>query len=104
MGWGGPPAGSPMGGGSAVAQSTAAGLPFAGIPSELADKVEKLLDREPEHPEPTIEFSQVVTDRRPFTLRRFLSRHRPAMAVALALVVLETISLQAGPLLTQVGI
>ena len=103
MGWGGP-AGSPMAGQSAVAASNAAGLPFAGIPSELADKVEKLLDDEPEHPEPEVDFSQVVTDRRPFTLRRFLARHRAAMAVALFLVVVETIALQAGPLLTQVGI
>ena len=103
MAWGGP-AGSPMAGQSAVAASNAAGLPFAGIPSELADKVEKLLDSEPEHPEPEVEFSQVVTDKRPFTLRRFLARHRAGMAVALGLVVVETISLQAGPLLTQVGI
>ena len=50
MAWGGP-AGAGMGGGSAVGQSAAAGLPFAGVPAELAERVEAVLDAEPEHPE-----------------------------------------------------
>ena len=104
MGWGGPPAGSPMAGGNAASQSAAAGLPFAGIPSELADKVEAILDTEPEHPEPVVRFSHVVEDRRPFTLRRFLGRHKVGLAAAFVLVVVETLAMQAGPLLPQFGI
>lgn len=104
MGWG-PPAGSPFAGGSAVAQSAAAGLPFAGIPSELADKVSDLLDQEPDHPLEPVDFDPVHRDDQPpFTLRRFLGAHRVAMTWALVLVVIETLAMQAGPLLTQQGI
>jgi ATP-binding cassette subfamily B protein len=93
-----------MAGGSAVGQSAAAGLPFAGIPEELVEQVERILEREPDHPDPKVSFSQVVDDRRPFTLRRFLAPHRWGMVLAGLLVVVETLSLQAGPLLTQIGI
>jgi ATP-binding cassette subfamily B protein len=93
-----------MAGPSGAATSAAAGLPFAGIPSELAERAEAILEREPEHPDPQIEFSQVVADRRPFTLRTFLGGHRRALAVAFGLVVVETLTLQAGPLLTEAGI
>jgi len=74
------------------------------MPSELADRAEAILDTEPEHPEPTIEFSPSVWDREPFTLRRFLWPHRRGLTGAFALVVLETIALQAGPLLTQIAL
>ncbi len=100
----GPPAGSPMSGPSGAATSAAAGLPFAGVPEELQARVETILDREPDHPEPEIEFSQAVTDAPPFTLRSFLGPYRRALALALFLVVVETLSLQAGPVLTQLGI
>ncbi len=103
MGWG-PPAGSPMAGPTGAAQSAAAGLPFAGVPEELAAKVDAMLEHEPEHPDPTVVWSPVVTDRRPFTLRRFLRPHTGGLAVAIALVVVETIASQAGPLLTKIGI
>ncbi len=53
MAWG-PPAGSPMSGPGGVQTSAAAGLPFAGVPSELAEKVEALLETEPEHPDPAV--------------------------------------------------
>jgi ATP-binding cassette subfamily B protein len=100
----GPPAGSPFAGPSASQTSAAAGLPFAGMPSELADKATVILGAEPDHPEPDIPFSQSDYDRQPFTLRRFLRPHRRGLAGAVALVVLETLALQAGPLLTQIGI
>jgi ATP-binding cassette subfamily B protein len=104
MGWG-VPGGSPFAGGSAVSQSAAAGLPFAGIPSELADKVSDLLEREPDHPAEHVDYDPVHRDDQPpFTLRRFLGAHRAAMAWALVLVVVETLAMQAGPLLTQQGI
>lgn len=99
----GPPAGTPFGSG-AVAQSRDAGLPFAGVPSELIERVSDVMDREPEHPEPHIEFSQSAGETRPFTLRRFLRPHLGALVVALLLVIVETVSLLAGPVLTSIGI
>jgi ATP-binding cassette subfamily B protein len=89
-----------------VQSAAAAGLPFAGVPPELQAKVERLIASEPEHPDEDIPFSQVFDDaaRRPFTLRSFLGRHRPALLVAFGLVIVETLAQQAGPLLTQIGI
>lgn len=103
MAWGGP-AGGGLAGGSAVGQSAAAGLPFAGVPAELADRVEAILDAEPEHAEPEVHFTQREAGQRPLTLRNFLAPHRFALLGAFALVALETITLQLGPLLTQIGI
>ena len=105
MGWG-PPAGSPFAGASSSAQNAASGLPFAGVPPELQQKVEKLLDQEPDHPLTEIPFTQVFdeAERNPFTLRSFLRPHRTAMVGAGLLVVVETLAQQAGPLLTQIGI
>ncbi|MBK9178462.1 MAG: ABC transporter ATP-binding protein [Acidimicrobiales bacterium] len=104
MAWGGPPAGGPWGGPTAGAASAAAGLPFAGVPPELAPRVQAILDHEPVHPEPTVAFTHVMDDRRPFTLRRFLGTERAGIALAFLLVVVETLAVQAGPLLTQVAI
>ena len=95
MAWGGP-AGGGLAGGSAVGQSAAAGLPFAGVPAELADRVEAILDAEPEHPEPEVHFTQRESGQRPLTLRNFLAPHRVGLLGAFALVVLETITLQPG--------
>jgi ATP-binding cassette subfamily B protein len=103
MGWGGP-GGGPMPGGSAVGQSAAAGLPFAGVPHELADKVEAILDAEPEHPEPEVHFEHRGPGDPPLSLRTFLTPHRRGLVGAFLLVVLETLTLQSGPLLTQIGI
>lgn len=100
----GPPAGSPFSGPSASQTSAAAGLPFAGMPSELAERAEEILAEEPDHPTPQIEFSQHDYDRAPFTLRRFLAPHRRALLLAIVLVVIETIAFQAGPLLIQIGL
>ncbi len=102
MAWG-PPAGGGFGPGG-VQTSAAAGLPFAGVPSELAEAVERLLETEPDHPEPNVHYSPVAPDRRPFTLRRFLRPQAGRLAVAVGLVVLETVTGQVGPLLTKIGI
>jgi ATP-binding cassette subfamily B protein len=95
-GWGGGP--------SAVQANAAAGLPYAGVPGKLGKEVDKVLAHEPEHPEPNVRFDRARWDRQPFTLRSFLSPHRFALGGAFALVVVESIALQAGPLLTQIGI
>ncbi len=80
------------------------GLPFAGIPPEMAAGVRALLEREPEHPAPDVRFSHVAADRRPFTLTRLLAPQWWRLAVAVGLVAVETVALQAGPLLTQQAI
>jgi ATP-binding cassette, subfamily B, bacterial len=98
----GPPAGSPfMGGPTGGAGS---GLPFAGVPPELASRAMKVLEAEPAHPEPDLAFDHYQAPRPAFTLRSFLRPVRTGVLAAFALVVLETATLQAGPLLTQIGI
>ena len=94
------------GAGNSSSQAAAAGLPFAGIPPELAKKVDRLLADEPEHPLAEIPFTQVrgEAEHEPFTLRSFLADHRRGLTLAGVLVVLETFAQQAGPLLTQQGI
>ncbi|MCP5030057.1 MAG: ABC transporter ATP-binding protein [Actinomycetia bacterium] len=90
--------------GSASSTSAAAGLPFAGVPEELRATAEALLAAEPEHPEPEVEFHPIDPDPRPFTLRTFVGPRKWAVAFATALVVVETVSLQLGPLLTGIAI
>lgn len=94
----GPPPGSPFAGPAAT------GVPFAGIPPELAERAQRILDREPEHRPSPAAFSHGAGDAAPFSLGRFLAPHRVALAVALVLVATETLTLLAGPLLVQVGV
>lgn len=82
----------------------APGLPFGGIPSELADTAERLTADEPDWSGEHVEFRHVVPPARPFGLRVLLGGHRRALALTFLLVVVETVALQAGPLLTQQGI
>ncbi len=76
-------------------------MPFAGVPTELAERVEAILETEPQHEAPHVSFTQIEERGAPFTLRRFLATRRAAMVGAFALVLVETLSMQAGPLLTQ---
>ncbi len=97
----------PVGGGfgpGGAQTSAAAGLPFAGVPAELHERAEAILATEPTHPPSDVRFEAVTTDRNAFTLRRFLGGHRWGLAIAFVLVVLETVALQAGGVLTQRGI
>lgn len=98
----GPPVGFMGTNSSAAARD--AGLPHAGVPGHLQDAVDAVLDREPEHPEPKIEFDHKHPGGPPFTLRSFLWPYRWRLMGALVLVVVESVLLQAGPLLTQIGI
>jgi ATP-binding cassette subfamily B protein len=92
------------GGPSSVQANAAAGLPYAGVPGKLGAEIDRVLAHEPEHPEPRVAFDRARWDRRPFTLRTFLRPHALGLVGALGLVILETVALQAGPLLTQIGI
>jgi len=82
------------------------GLPFAGIPSELLDGVKQTLEKEPEHPEPTAVFThQAPAEKhRKVSVPRLLLGQRKALVLTSVLILVETVSLQAGPLLTQLGI
>ncbi|WP_420626168.1 ABC transporter ATP-binding protein [Candidatus Poriferisodalis sp.] len=94
---------------TATQASAAAGLPFAGVPSELQEGAEKLLSLEPDHPEPRVNFDP-VTERaeggrwRPFGLRDMLMPHRWGIAAALLMLCAETVAMLAGPVLVQQGI
>jgi ATP-binding cassette subfamily B protein len=105
MAWGGgggpgPGAGAAFGGGAAAR----AGLPFAGVPPELQSRVDGLLEDEPDHGDQPVAYEPIASDAAPFSLRRLLVPHRLALAASVALVVLETVAMQAGPLLTQIAI
>jgi ATP-binding cassette subfamily B protein len=97
-------AGDGFGAKGAVAQSTASGLPFAGIPPELRERADAFAAGEPDHGVSRLRFSHSDTDRRPMNLRSLLAvRWRLVLAVT-ALIVIEVAALQSGPLLTQLGI
>jgi ATP-binding cassette subfamily B protein len=99
----GPPPGFRTGP-SSVQAAASAGLPHADVPGNLREKVEKVLIREPEHTDPEVIWSHHDWDRRPFSLWRFLRPHRIRLAGAVLLVALETVAIQLGPVLTQIGI
>ena len=80
------------------------GLPFAGIPSDLAEGVAKLEAREGDHGDPQVSFDPRDDTGGRVSLSRLLIR-RPGLLVAAGLAILvETLLLQAGPYLVQVGI
>ena len=92
------------GGPSSVQANAAAGLPHAGVPGSLAQQVDEVLRHEPEHEEPTVEFTRTHFDRRPFGLRTFLAPQRMALLGAFGLVLVETVAMQAGPFVTKIAI
>lgn len=100
----GPPPGSPFGGQGGVQSSAAAGLPFAGVPSELKARADEVLEHEPDHPDPDITFDPTEIDTSPLTLRRMFSGRMWALVGAVVLLIIETVTMQAGPALTQLGI
>lgn len=90
-------------GGSHPGQA-AAGLPFAGIPPELATSVDRILEREPEPEETPVSFSHRPETTRRFTLSRFVAPYWLPILLGMVLVGIEIAAEQAGPLLTQIGI
>ncbi len=113
MAWGGGTitGGAPMGGAVGGSPGNPGnGLPFAGIPSELRQGVEKLLADEPDHEgDPRWQATEVTFHHRMketgVSLRRLLAS-APADADRLRAVsiLVEALCVQAGPLLTQNGI
>jgi ATP-binding cassette subfamily B protein len=80
------------------------GAPFAGIPADLAAGVAKLEATEPDHGDPHAPFDPAGDSGGRVSIGRLLIR-RPGLLVAASLAILvETLLLQAGPYLVQVGI
>jgi ATP-binding cassette subfamily B protein len=92
-------------GGSRSAANPGGGLPFAGIPSELQDGVDLLLEREPDHGEPEARFRHRDDDSGTrLSLRGLIFRHWHLGAAAVLLLTIVSIANQAGPKLIDIGI
>lgn len=102
MAWGGFGGGGAMFGG----RTTTTGLPFGGIPSELVGDAEELLAREPAREPAALLFHQRPTDleRRRLTLTRMLRDYPRLVVGGSLLVIITSLLLQAGPLLTEYAI
>jgi ATP-binding cassette subfamily B protein len=96
--------GGMFGGGNANRANANSGLPFAGIPSEFREFVATLAESEEDDTRPVATFTQHAEDRRPLNLRRMFAPHWKVVLVASVLVVIEAVTLQAGPILVQIGI
>jgi len=105
---GGSAPGGMFGGGMGPRQSASPGqgLPFAGIPPELQDGVDKLLADEPEHPEPSATFSyrKAGDEAEHLTLRGLIFKHWQLGVLAAFLVTIVSVTNQAGPRLIDIGI
>jgi ATP-binding cassette subfamily B protein len=93
-------------GGPRSAANPGGGLPFAGVPWEMQEGVDRLLAREPEHPEPNLEFSYRVSpgDEPRLTLRHLVGRHRSLLIWAVVFIVVVSVANQAGPELISYAI
>jgi len=112
MAWGGGTitGGAPMGGAVGGSPGNPGnGLPFAGIPWEMRQGVEKLLADEPDlSGDPRWQASDSTFSHRMkdtgISLRRMLAPHRGMMSVSFFFIVLEAVCVQAGPFLSALGI
>ena len=100
----GPPGGGAFGGPSATQASASAGLPFAGVPSEMQEGADRVLQNEPEHPDPVVSFERFVTDHTRLNLRALFAKRRSAALFGLVLLAIETVTALLGPVLVQQGI
>jgi ATP-binding cassette subfamily B protein len=99
---GGPGSGAIAGMGGTGARGKS-NLPFNGVPDELAAGVARLEATEPEHGDPCARFTQHLDGGR-LTLWTLLTRRGRLLVAAALAVLVETLLLQAGPFLLQVGI
>jgi ATP-binding cassette subfamily B protein len=112
MAWGGGTitGGAPMGGSVGGSPGNPGnGLPFAGIPWEMRQGVEKLLADEPD----LAGNARWEASERSFThrmhesgisLRRMLRPHKRMMTLSTLFILIEALCVQAGPFLSQMGI
>jgi len=106
MTWGGGMGGGFAGGPSGTQSSSAAGLPFAGIPHELQAGVDQLLASEPEVAPSTLTFEQNADERelKRLTLWSLLVKYPGMLVLAGLLVVVISVAGQVGPKLTEYAI
>ena len=102
----GAPAGGMFQGGPRSAANPGGGLPFAGIPPELQDGVDRLLAEEPDHGEPKARFTHraTVKEGRSLTLRTLLFEHWQLGVLAIVFVAIVSVANQAGPKLIDIAI
>jgi ATP-binding cassette subfamily B protein len=102
-GWGGGPGGGGFGGPHSASQT---GLPFGGIPTELQDLAAALLADEPEHEPSQIRFTQLprAKERQRLSLFNMIRDHRSLALRGSIMVVLISLTLQCGPLLTAYAV
>jgi ATP-binding cassette subfamily B protein len=102
MGWGGAGGANVFG----ASSSSSNGLPFGGIPKELMDEATKLLATEPVHTKSDVHFTQRPSDkeRERLTLPKLLRVYPKWVIAGSALVIIISLTLQAGPLLTEYAI
>ncbi|MFL2698325.1 MAG: ABC transporter ATP-binding protein [Gammaproteobacteria bacterium] len=84
--------------------SKEANLPFAGIPPEMSERTNALIDKEPDFSNLEVSFSHQYEETKPFTLWNFLAPYKFRFLLALILVALTEILLLVGPYLVQVAI
>ena len=84
--------------------SKEANLPFAGIPPEMLDRTNALIEKEPDFSDIKVSFSHKNLSSRAFTLWAFLSPYKFRFIFALVLVAMTEMLLLVGPYLVQVAI
>jgi ATP-binding cassette subfamily B protein len=84
--------------------SKEASLPFAGIPPEMLDKTNALIEKEPDFSDIEVTFSHKSPSSSPFTLWSFLAPYKFRFIFALVLVAMTEMLLLVGPYLVQVAI
>jgi len=107
MTWGGGMGGGGLGGApGGFGRPAAPGLPFAGIPSELQDGVDRLVASEPEYETPTLTFEQNANEEelKRLTLWRLLTKYRGMLLLSGFLVVVISVAGQVGPKLVEYAI
>jgi ATP-binding cassette subfamily B protein len=80
------------------------GLPFAGIPADLAAGVAELEASEPDHGDPHVHYDPLDDSGGKITLGRLMLGHPAYLVTSAIAVFVETTLLQAGPALVQIGI
>jgi ATP-binding cassette subfamily B protein len=106
MAWGGGFGGGVPMGGSNRPGSSQAGLPFAGIPSELQEGVDRVLSTE-EPREPSNEIFSALpstAEKARLTLVQLLLEHPALLVWSAILVIVVAITSQLGPALTEIAI
>jgi ATP-binding cassette, subfamily B, bacterial len=103
-GFGGFQAGGRSAVGGGMRRGNSNGMPFAGIPPELAAGVAKLEAAEPDHGDPHVTYDPLGDSGGKITLGRLLRGHPGYLITSVLAVLVETTLLQAGPALVQIGI